>query len=233
MKTAPRSRTARIIFITGTDTGVGKTLLAGLLLQHLRESGIHALAMKPFCSGGTADVRLLSAIQEHELSEREMNPFYFPEPVAPLVSARKHGRKIRLKDAVGAIQRVAKRCDCLVVEGSGGLRVPLGEGFDVAGLIQHIDCEVVISAINRLGVINHTRMTVDGLWQSGVKRVKIILMGTKKTDASTRTNEAVLGEFFGQQNVFLLGFFGKNASRKQVVLDTQKKLKKTLARIVG
>jgi len=233
MKPASRSRTARIIFVTGTDTGAGKTLLAGLLLQHLRQSGIHALAMKPFCSGGTADVRLLSAIQDHELSEREINPFYFPEPVAPLVSARKHGREIRLKDAVGAIQTVAKRCDYLVVEGSGGLRVPLGEGFDVADLIQHVYCEAVVVAKNRLGVINHTRMTVDGLWQSGVKKVKIVLMGTEKKDASMGTNEEILSEFFGKKNVFLLGYLGKNASRRQVVLDTQKKLKKTLARIVG
>jgi dethiobiotin synthetase len=233
MKSASRSRNARIIFITGTDTGAGKTLLTALLLQHLRESGIHALAMKPFCSGGMADVRLLSAIQEHELNERELNPFYFPEPIAPLVSARKHGRKIRLKEAVEAIQRVAKRCDCLIVEGSGGLRVPLGEGFDVLKLIETIDCEVFVATRNRLGVINHTRMTMDGLWQIGVKKVKIILMETGKKDASTGTNEKILKEFFGKKSVFSLGYLGKNASRKQVVLDTPKKIKKTLAGIIG
>ena len=226
-------RTARIIFITGTDTGAGKTLLAGLLLQQLRQSGIHALAMKPFCSGGMGDVRFLSSIQEHELSEREMNPFYFPEPVAPLVSARKHRRIIRLRDAVGAIQRVAKKCDCLVVEGSGGLRVPLGERFDVLKLIECLDCEVVVAAKNRLGVLNHARLTVDGLWQSGVKRVKIILMGTGKKDATAGTNGAILSEFFGAKNVFLLGYLGKNACTKGVVLNTQKKFKKTLARILS
>ena len=80
----------KIIFITGTDTGVGKTLLTALLLHHLRQTGVHALAMKPFCSGGRADVRLLQSLQRGELSDAEMNPFYFAEPIAPFVAAKKH-----------------------------------------------------------------------------------------------------------------------------------------------
>ena len=81
-------RCPRIIFITGTDTGVGKTLLTGLLLHHLRQSGCHALAMKPFCSGSRADAEFLHAVQDGELTLDEINPFFFAEPLAPLVAAR-------------------------------------------------------------------------------------------------------------------------------------------------
>ncbi len=120
---------AKIIFVTGTDTGVGKTILTGLLVHHLRSSGVHALAMKPFCSGGRADVRLLRAMQDGELAEDEINPFYFPEPIAPLISARQHKRAIPLAQVIQRIQEIAARCECLVIEGSGGLLVPLGMDF--------------------------------------------------------------------------------------------------------
>src|SRR5271165_6767216 len=148
-------RGKNIIFITGTDTGVGKTLLAGLLLHHLRQSGARALAMKPFCSGGLADVRLLQSLQPGELSDRVMNPFYFKQPVAPLVAAATRPA-IRPGEVLKKIRLVATRCDCLIIEGSGGLLVPLGSGFTVADLIAGLDGRVVVVARNRLGTINHT-----------------------------------------------------------------------------
>src|SRR5579872_3951430 len=125
MKSPVCQRPGKIIFITGTDTGVGKTIFTGLLVRHLREQGVHALAMKPFCSGGRADVRLLRAMQDAELTENEINPFYFPEPVAPLVSARRRNRTIPLRKVVQRINEIAARCECLLIEGSGGLFVPL------------------------------------------------------------------------------------------------------------
>src|SRR5262249_51966743 len=144
---------ARIIFITGTDTGVGKTLLTGLLVCHLRASGCHALAMKPFCSGGRADVDFLRVAQDRELTADEINPFYFREPIAPLVAARKRHIKIRLPDVLRAISDILARCECLLIEGSGGLLVPLGEGYTVADLISKLNCEVIVVSRNRLGTI--------------------------------------------------------------------------------
>src|SRR6266700_3692182 len=100
---------ARIIFITGTDTGVGKTVLTGLLLCHLRQNGCHALAMKPFCCGSRADVGLLHRLQDGELAPDEINPFYFPEPLAPFVAGRKQRRSIRLQTVLDGIRRLAGR----------------------------------------------------------------------------------------------------------------------------
>src|SRR5262245_16194667 len=115
----------RTIFVTGTDTGVGKTVFAASLLHHLREQKVPALAMKPFCSGSRNDVKLLQRFQPGELTEEEVNPFYFPDAVAPLVSARRHRRKVRLSDALRRIWDAQRKCDVLIVEGSGGLLVPL------------------------------------------------------------------------------------------------------------
>ena len=86
----------KIIFITGTDTGVGKTVLTACLVEYLRQTGVDALAMKPFCSGNRDDVELLQSIQESRLPDDVINPFYFIDAVAPLVAARKAALKITL-----------------------------------------------------------------------------------------------------------------------------------------
>src|SRR2546421_10854607 len=99
----------RILFITGTDTGVGKTLMTGLLLHHLRSTGCRALAIKPFCSGGTADIEILHALQDGELTRNEINAFYFRDPIAPLVAARKGRRKIPLDTVLDHIRRIVRR----------------------------------------------------------------------------------------------------------------------------
>lgn len=202
----------KITFITGTDTGVGKTLFTALMLHHLRQAGVHALAMKPFCSGGRGDVRLLQSLQRGELPEREMNPFYFSAPVAPLVAAR--GRnEIRLADVVRKIMRVESKCEQLVIEGSGGLLVPLGTGFTVADLIARLRCRVIVVGRNRLGTINHTLLTVAALESIGVTRkcLKIVLMDQPDPDPSCRTNVSVLGELLSPTQIISIPWLGRNA----------------------
>ena len=223
----------KIIFVTGTDTGVGKTLLTASLLFHLRESGINALAMKPFCSGGTADVDLLQSIQGREISAKEVNPFYFHEAVAPLVAARKHRQKIHLHQAVEVIERVRQRCELLIVEGCGGLLVPLGERFNVADLIARLGCDTIVVARNQLGTVNHTALTVEALRSRGVKHIKVVLMAQKKEDLSAENNEATLAETIGNIGVFHCPYLGPRASRLNTLVANSKKLKKVLVPILN
>ena len=182
---------SKIIFITGTDTGVGKTLLTGLLLAHLRQAGVHALALKPFCCGPRRDVQLLQALQDDALLADEINPFYFREPIAPFVAARLHRRSIPLAKTLDHIQMATRRCDCLLIEGIGGVSVPLGSLagrgvptappnaeetkaapwssragpgiYTVLDLITNLDCETIVVSRNQLGTINHTLLTVSAL----------------------------------------------------------------------
>jgi dethiobiotin synthetase len=223
----------RIIFITGTDTGVGKTLLTGLLLHHLRQSGCHALAMKPFCSGSRADAELLHAVQDGELTLDEINPFFFAEPLAPLVAARRHQCSIRVPEVLGRITRVASRCECLVIEGIGGVLVPLGKGFTVLDLVAKLGCETIVVARNQLGTINHTLLTIRALQAAGVDRLKTVLMSSSEADSSTSSNNRMLSELLAPVLVFKLPYLGPNPSRLGCLEASQKKVKKTLAQILA
>jgi len=222
----------KIIFVTGTDTGVGKTLLTVSLVWHLRQGGIDAVAMKPFCSGGRQDVDAIQSVQEGRLSDEEANPFYFSEPVAPLVAARQRGQQILLGQVVNHVHRMTDQCERLIVEGSGGLLVPLGEDYTVADLIGHLHCEVVVVGRNKLGTINHTLLTVRELQSRAVSNVKVVLMNGQTGDASKATNLKVLRELLAPVPVFNLPYLGPNPLRLSALKNNRKKIKKVLAQIV-
>lgn len=228
-----RTDLTRIIFITGTDTGVGKTLLTCLLLHHLRLSGCHALAMKPFCSGSRADTEFLHALQDGELTSDEITPFFFAEPVAPLVAARLHYRAIRLPDVLRQINRVASRCQCLLIEGIGGVLVPLGEGYTVRDLIARLQCEVIVVSRNRLGTINHTFLTVEALKTIENKGLKVVLMSHKNQDASANSNCQILAEMLAPTPVLPVPFLGANSLPIEASKESRKKIQKSLARILA
>jgi dethiobiotin synthetase len=211
---------AKIIFVTGTDTGVGKTLLTALLLHHLRAGGCRALAMKPFCSGGRSDARLLQSLQRGELSDAEMNPFYFKQPVAPLAASLGKRKNIPLNLVVEKIRAVARKCDVLLVEGSGGLLVPLGEGYTVADLIRRLRCRVIVAARNRLGTINHTLLTIRVLHSIGIaqKQLSMVLMSGAIRDASSRTNQQLIARILSPIQVFGIPFLGAKMTGKRGVL---------------
>jgi len=225
----------KIIFVTGTDTGVGKTLLTALLLHHLRETGVHALAMKPFCSGGLADVRLLQSLQPGELSDREMNPYLFEQPIAPFVATKKSRKNITLSDVVDRIKCVREKCERLIIEGSGGLLVPLGKGYTVADLIDKLDCRVIVVARNRLGTINHTLLTVDHLQSIGFKgsELAVVLMSGRNPDISSRDNEKTLAELLTPATVLSIPFLGQQVTRSAgTIQKSYSQIRKTLTKLV-
>lgn len=229
------ARANKIIFITGTDTGVGKTLLTALLLHHLRDAGVHALAMKPFCSGGRGDVKLLQSLQRGELADAEMNPFYFVEPIAPLVAAQKNRTNIGKKDVLARIRSVAVRCETLLVEGSGGLLVPLGKNYTVAHLIKELGCDVVVVARNRLGTINHTLLTINVLrsFQNAGSKSAVVLMEQGKRDISSLSNLQTLSKLLTPIRVFTIPFLGRKASRLSSVRSKYSAIKRTLATLLA
>jgi dethiobiotin synthetase len=188
--------------------------------------------MKPFCSGGTADVDLIQSIQGSPPSRDEINPFYFPEPVAPLLAARKARRSIQLSQVLESIKQMECQCERLIVEGSGGLLVPLGEGFTVADVIAKLVCEVIVVGRNKLGTINHTLLTLEALRARAVTRTKVILMGQSRDDFSAQSNRAVLTEMLENTEVYALPYLGSGACRAALVKRNAGKLKKTLAQII-
>jgi dethiobiotin synthetase len=229
----------KIIFVTGTDTGVGKTVLTALLLAHLRGQGINALAMKPFCSGPRDDAEILHALEKQCLTLEDVNPFYFDRPVAPLAAARmaaKSGRKLQmpsLQQVIAIIKAVGRRCETLLIEGSGGLLVPLGARYTVADLIAGLQCSVIVVARNRLGTINHTLLTIKALDSIGKKEISVVLMSQKHPDASAGTNLEILVKMAPKTRCQTLPYLGSKPLQESKIKKDVTFLKKTLAQIAA
>src|SRR5258706_3249652 len=147
------------LFITGTDTGAGKTVLAALLVKFLRGRGVNAAALKPVCSGGRGDARKIFAAMDGALSLDEINPWHFRAAIAPVLAARREKRRVKISQVVAHIRAMQKRFDLLLVEGAGGLLSPLGGDFNSRDLILKLRALPIIVAANKLGAVNHVLLT--------------------------------------------------------------------------
>ena len=221
-----------LIFITGTDTGAGKTVLTAMLLASLRARGVHALAMKPVCCGSRADARLIDRLQEHEIPIEQINPWYIPQPVAPAALAKHDRPNWRPSELERSIRELQAGCDVLLVEGCGGLMVPLLGDYFVRDLIEHLQCPVICSGRNRLGIINHMLLSARFLAESGIRKRVFVLMGTKSRTLATRTNAHVLQGFLKPDPIVELPDLGDGADKWEVVKKSAKRFKKTLALIL-
>ena len=208
----------QILFITGTDTGVGKTVLTALLTRFLRARGVNAAALKPVCSGGRADARALRAAMEGALPLDEINPWHFRAPLAPLLAARRERLHLHLPEVLAQLRAMQRRFEVLLVEGAGGLLSPLGENFDSGDLIAALGATPVVVAPNRLGAVNHVLLTLDALPPRAAAAAPVVLMAPQKTDAAGRMNPKLLAEFLRRKRIFALpwlaGFSPDEACKK-------------------
>ena len=185
-----------IIFITGTDTGVGKTVLTALLAQFLREHGVNAAALKPICSGGRDDALALCAALGGTLALDEINPWHFRAAIAPKLAARLEKKAVKLAAVLAHIRAIRKKFAMTLVEGAGGLLSPLGENFNSRDLLAALHATPVIVAQNRLGAVNHILLTREALPKKLRAKAKLVLMSPAKPDAATAGNGKLLAETF-------------------------------------
>jgi dethiobiotin synthetase len=225
------ARPGKLVFITGTDTGVGKTVFTALMLDYLRSKGVRANAMKPFCSGGRGDAELLWKLQDREISIDTVNPFFFDQPVAPGIAAGKKQMRITKEKVLGEIRSLSARAELLLVEGAGGIFVPAGSGFMVVDLIQELGCPVVVVAKNCLGTINHTLLTVEALRNRGLRKIFVVLMGQKTEDESVCANEREIAKRLGNKGVYAIPFLGGRCVTGKKIETTKKSFKKPLHKI--
>ncbi len=190
----------RILFITGSDTNAGKTVLASLLTQYLYESGRHVAGLKPICSGNRADARALHQAAGKVLPLDEVNPWHFRAPLAPLLAARREQRRVRLPPVVSRIVRAARDFKLAVVEGAGGLLSPLGEGFSSRDLIVALDARPIVVCPNRLGAVNQAMLVLAALPRKFTSRAEVVLSDAQ-TDATCHSNLALLREMIGRRRV--------------------------------
>ncbi len=184
------------IFITGTDTGVGKTHITAALLTELRRRGISAAAFKPIAcgKGGRHDAEIYAAIMNHEQPLDIINPIYLRHPLAPSVAAKIERKSIDLRKILHTYRQLAASYDVVLVEGAGGLLVPIREDYFVADLAKSLKLPLVIVARLGLGTINHTLLTVRQAKSQGLKVKGLVLNDTVggRPGQAEKTNIRVL-----------------------------------------
>jgi dethiobiotin synthetase len=165
------------LFVTGTDTGVGKTLVACALIRAIAATGKRVVGMKPVAAGAQAgvqgllseDVELLLAAGNVEVPRSQVNPYCFVPAIAPHLAARAAGISIELAKIVAAYRQLAAVADFVVVEGAGGFRVPLNTHEDTADLAWRLGLPVVLVVGMRLGCLNHTLLTAQAIRARGLR----------------------------------------------------------------
>jgi dethiobiotin synthetase len=194
------------VFITGTDTGVGKTLVTASLALHLKKHGMAVGVMKPIETGvspardAQSDAARLRSIMESEEPLGAIRPYSFALPVAPLAAAESEGQTIN-PDTIKRVYRLlSSRYEYMVVEGVGGIQVPLTRTDDVLTLIKHLRLPVIIVGRSGLGGINHALLTIEALRRKQITIVALLLNRTHSVrSATSRIQERTTIEILRKQ----------------------------------
>lgn len=171
------------LFVTGTDTGVGKTLVTGYLATYLSKHGWRVITQKwveTGCDGGSADIRMYDAIAGREPdacsgAQSLRCPYLFRLPASPHLAAAQEGRRIDPAVIEAAYRTLAERSDIVIVEGAGGALVPLDEDLLIADLAARLDMAALVVVRNRLGCVNHSLLTLEALAQRAIPVVGLVL----------------------------------------------------------
>ena len=164
-------------FVTGTDTGVGKTLIATALIHRLRERYARVAGMKPIAAGSHAlpdgsisneDVLALRAAGSVDAPTALINPYLLDAPVSPHIAAKREGVLIDIHKIVDAYHALGERSDAVIVEGAGGFRVPITDTLDGADLAQALGLPVILVVGLRLGCLNHALLSAESIAARGL-----------------------------------------------------------------
>jgi len=201
-------------FVTGTDTGVGKTLVACALLAAFGERGMKAVGMKPVACGVEPgpgglvndDVERLIGASNVAAPREHVNPYCFEPPIAPHIAARQAGVTIVLDRIEQSFHALAAQAEIVVVEGVGGFQVPLGPGIDSAQLAARLALPVVMVVGMRLGCLNHALLTERAVVGSGLKLAGWIANHVDPQMAAADDNVRALDERIGAPRIARISF---------------------------
>jgi len=214
------------IGVTGTDTGVGKTIVSCALIAALQRSVGRVAAMKPVESGGSADAERLRTAAGMTHPMHLVCPISLAEPLAPLVAARRANITVDVQILDSAFSELCATSDAIVVEGAGGLLVPITETESFATLFKRWDLDLMIVAPNRLGTINHTLLTVRAARDHGLRVRAVVLNAVcgQPRDVAELTNLALLQELLPDVAVTQFAFMDRpgdppNTTLKDFGLD--------------
>jgi dethiobiotin synthetase len=201
------------LFVSGTDTGVGKTVVTCALAAWCRRQGLNVGVMKPVATGGrplgpagrrrwiSDDALLAASCAGVDDPAEDINPVCYREPLAPMTAAEREGRPLRLAQAVAAFRRLQAKHDVMLVEGIGGLLVPLTPRETVADLARALGLPVLLVARPNLGTLNHTLLSLAALDRAGVPCAGLIINAAapsgreRMARLAERTNPAMLSRY--------------------------------------
>lgn len=213
-------------FVTGTDTDVGKTIISSGLAAVLKEKKIDVGVFKPLLSGiarenPASDTSLLKQLSQTSLSYEEITPFEFKEPLAPYVAGKLEGKNVGIEDVLSHWEKIREKHEFFIVEGAGGISVPLGERFLVSDLIKALHLPIVIVARPNLGTFNHIFLTVQYAKSLGLSIAGIVINGINDDPGlAEKTNPDLIEQLCG---VPILGITPK---LKEVTEENIKKMVK-------
>ena len=158
-------------FITGTDTGIGKTFVTCILMQFIKFHHKRVIGMKPIAAGvdikkgetANEDVNLLKYESSLKLKVGEINTYSFDEAIAPHIAAQKYNIEIDFKKIKMHAASLKSQTDYLLIEGAGGYLVPLGESTSIADLVDELDIPIIVVIGIKLGCINHSLLTIEAI----------------------------------------------------------------------
>ncbi|WP_457096802.1 dethiobiotin synthase [Lysobacter sp. P5_B9] len=187
-------------YVTGTDTGIGKSIASAALLHALRARGQRAVGMKPVASGcedtgegwRNEDALALQQASDPVPAYADVNPYALPQPLAPELAAAEAGVTIELATIVAAHARLAAQADAVVVEGVGGWAAPLTATIDQVEVVRALQLPVVMVVGLRLGCISHARLTARAIAADGAKLVGWIANGIDPGMARADDNFVIL-----------------------------------------
>ena len=197
------------LFITGTDTGVGKTHTAVQLLRLLRAAGASCAGMKPICCGDRRDAELLLAASSDGLAINEINPVRLKTPAAPIVGSLTEELDIDIERILAAFHTLQSRVEHVLVEGVGGWMVPIRPDYFMSDLAVEMRLPILVVAQNRLSCLNHVALTVRSMVAHKLRCVGVVLNGVRaaRDDIATLTNADILKKIL---NVPLFAGLGEN-----------------------
>ena len=194
----------KVIFITGTDTGVGKTIVSAGLAAAFKRKGVDVGVMKPVATGAvrknnrlvSSDAEFLKKAAKVNDENYLVNPYCIDLPLAPSVAFGLRKNKISVDKIRDCLEELLNRHELVIVEGIGGLSVPIYKDYLVADLIKELNAPLIIVSRNGLGTINHTLLTVNKARDFGLEILGLIFNNpTKiKKDISQKTNPRIIKE---------------------------------------
>lgn len=210
-------------FVTGTDTGVGKTRVTCALLYATRQRGLSAVGMKPIAAGVEADGRNDDVVQLIAASSLQppvalVNPFLYDPPIAPHIAAQEAGRPIDLTVIQHALTQLQTLAEVVWVEGAGGLLIPLDAQHNLADLAQRLALPMVLVVGMRLGCLNHALLTAEAIERRGLTLAGWV---ANRIDPDIARFEANLDTLQSRLNGPLLGVipYGANSEQAASLLD--------------